>query len=201
MKIPLNRKDAPVKQKKNQVSQGKQIKGPMMNIILIGYRCSGKTSVGKRLAQKLGWLFVDTDDRLVEKDGRSIKEIVEGNGWEGFRRLENEVIQEVCAQDNTVIATGGGAILDPANADVIQKSGEVVWLKVSPQTVKQRMARDEGTDTLRPALTSRGLYEEIIDVLKERNPIYGQTMDIAVDTDDKGIEEIVGQIIKKFFKI
>ena len=64
-----------------------------MNIILIGYRCSGKTSVGKRLAQKLGWLFVDTDDRLVEKDGRSIKEIVEDDGWEGFRRLEKEVVQ------------------------------------------------------------------------------------------------------------
>jgi len=170
-----------------------------MNIILIGYRCSGKTSVGKHLAQKLGWLFVDTDDRLVEKDGRSIKEIVEGNGWESFRRLEKEVIQVVCAQNKTVIATGGGAILDPANVEVMQNSGQVIWLKVSPQTVKQRMARDEGTDTLRPALTSRGLYEEIIDVLKERNPIYEQTMDFSIDTDDKGIEEIVDQIIKKFF--
>ena len=170
-----------------------------MNIILIGYRCSGKTSVGKHLAQKLGWLFVDTDDRLVEKDGRSIKEIVEGNGWESFRRLEKEVIQVVCAQNKTVIATGGGAILDPANVEVMQNSGQVIWLKVSPQTVKQRMARDEGTDTLRPALTSRGLYEEIIDVLKERNPIYEQTMDFSIDTDDKGIEEIVDQIVKKFF--
>ena len=115
--------------------------------------------MGKHLAQKLGWLFVDTDDRLVEKDGRSVKEIVEDDGWEGFRRLEKEVIQEVCAQDKTVIATGGGAILDPANVEVMQKRGQVVWLKVSPQTVKQRMARDEGTDTLRPALTSKGLYD------------------------------------------
>ncbi len=169
----------------------------MMNIILIGYRCSGKTSVGKRLAQKLGWLFVDTDDRLVEKDGRSIKEIVEGNGWEDFRRLEKEVIQEVCAQNKTVIATGGGAILDPANVEVMQKCGQVIWLKVSPQTVKQRMARDEGTDTLRPALTSRGLYEEIIDVLKERNPIYEQTMDFSIDTDNQNVIEITDATMQK----
>ena len=168
-----------------------------MNIILIGYRCSGKTSVGKHLAQKLGWLFVDTDDRLVEKDGRSIKEIVEGNGWESFRRLEKEVIQVVCAQNKTVIATGGGAILDPANVEVMQNSGQVIWLKVSPQTVKQRMARDEGTDTLRPALTSRGLYEEIIDVLKERNPIYEQTMDFSIDTDDQNVIEITDAIMNK----
>lgn len=155
--------------------------------------------MGKRLAQKLGWLFVDTDDRLVEKDGRSIKEIVENEGWEGFRRLEKEMVQRVCAQDKTVIATGGGAILDPANVETLQKSGQVVWLKVSVQTVNQRMAQDEGTDTLRPALTAKGLYAEIIDMLKDRDPIYEKTMDFSMDTDEKGIEEIVDQIIKKFF--
>ena len=169
----------------------------MMNIILIGYRCSGKTSVGKRLAQKLGWLFVDTDDRLVEKDGRSIKKIVESDGWEGFRRLEKEVIQEVCAQNKTVIATGGGAILEPANVEILQNRGQVVWLKVSPQTVKQRMAQDEGTDTLRPALTAKGLYVEIIDVLKDRNPIYEQTMDFSIDTDNQNIMEITEDIMQK----
>ena len=165
-----------------------------MNIILIGYRCSGKTSVGKRLARELGRLFVDTDDWLKEKAGRSISNIVEDDGWEGFRQLEREVIQEVCSRDNTVIATGGGAILDPANVAAMQRNGRVVWLKVSPQKVKQRMARDENTDDLRPSLTSKGLYDEIVDVLKEREPLYEQAMDLVIDTDHKTIDEIVHKV-------
>jgi len=103
-----------------------------MNVILIGYRCSGKTSVGKILAQKMGLSFVDTDELLVEKHGRSVSEIVRNDGWDGFRGLEQAVIQEVCAQDSTVIATGGGAVLDPANVSAMQHSGPVVWLKVKP---------------------------------------------------------------------
>ena len=171
----------------------------MMNIILIGYRCSGKTSVGKHLARKLGWPFVDTDDRLKEKDGRSVKDIVEEDGWEGFRRLEQEVIQEVCSRDGTVIATGGGAILDSANVAAMQKSGRVVWLKVSPPTVQQRMDRDDNTDEQRPALTSKGLYDEIIDVLKARTPLYERAMDVVIDTDDKDTVEIVDAIIREIF--
>ncbi|MEN8246030.1 MAG: shikimate kinase [Thermodesulfobacteriota bacterium] len=168
-----------------------------MNIILIGYRCSGKTSVGKRLAQKLGWPFVDTDDRLKEKHGRPVSSLVEDEGWEGFRRLERDVIREVCAEDRSVIASGGGAILDPENVAAMQNSGRVVWLRVSPQTVKQRMARDENTDELRPALTSKGLYEEIIDVLQARTPIYEQAMDVSIDTDGNNIMEIVDLVMQE----
>ena len=170
-----------------------------MNIILIGCRCSGKTSVGKRLARELGRPFVDTDDWLVEKAGRSVSKIVEDDGWEGFRQLEREVIQEVCSRDNTVIATGGGVVLYPINVAAMQRNGRVVWLKVSPQTVKQRMVRDENTDDLRPPLTSKGLYDEIVDVLKEREPLYEQAMNLSIDTDDKGIEEIVDLIIQDVF--
>jgi shikimate kinase len=171
-----------------------------MNIFLIGYRCSGKTSVGKRLAQKLVWPFVDTDHRLVEKHGRSVKEIVADGGWEGFRRFERGVIQEVCARDKTVIAAGGGAILDPANVQAMQNSGRVVWLKISPQTVKQRMTRDGETDAQRPALTSKGLYDEIMDVLEARTPLYAAAMDVSIGTDGKTIDAIADKIIETFFK-
>jgi len=174
-------------------------KNNTMNIILIGYRCSGKTSVGKRLARELAWEFVDTDDWLMEKAGRSVRNIVEGDGWEGFRQMEKDAILAVCGRKNAVIATGGGAVLDPANVAAMEKSGRVVWLKVSPQIVRQRMIRDENTDDLRPALTSKGLYDEIVDVLKERAPLYEQAMDISIDTDDKGIEEIVDLIIQDVF--
>jgi shikimate kinase len=170
-----------------------------MNIILIGYRCSGKTSVGKRLARELKWGFVDTDDWLMDKAGRSVRNIVEDDGWEGFRRMEKDAIQEVCSRDKTVIATGGGAVLDPANVAAMQKSGHTVWLKVSPQIISRRMTRDENTDDLRPSLTSKGLYDEIVDVLKKRAPLYEQAMDMSIDTDDKGIEEIVDLIIQDVF--
>ena len=169
-----------------------------MNIILIGYRCSGKTSVGVRLARERGRQFVDTDDRLVEKTGRSVSKIVEDDGWKAFRRWEREVVKEVCAQDNTVIATGGGVVLDPTNIAAMQKSGRVVWLKVLPQTVKQRMTQDENTDDQRPSLTSKGLYDEIVDVLTERTPLYEKAMDVAIDTDQKTIDEIVDEIVKGF---
>ena len=106
----------------------------------------------------------------------------------------------MCAEDSSVIASGGGAILDPENVATMQKSGCVVWLRVSPQTVKQRMARDENTDELRPALTSKGLYEEIIDVLQARTPIYEQAMEFSIDTESKTIVEIADKIIKAFIK-
>jgi len=168
-----------------------------MNIILIGYRCSGKTSVGNRLARELAREFVDTDDWLMEKAGRSVRNIVEGDGWEGFRQMEKDAIQAVCGRDNAVIATGGGAVLDPANVAAMQKNGRVVWLKVSPQIVRQRMTRDENTDDLRPSLTSKGLYDEIVDVLKQRAPLYEKAMDMVIDTDDKSIEEIVDRIVQE----
>ena len=170
-----------------------------MNVILIGYRCSGKTSVGKRLARELGRPFVDADDWLVDKAGRSVKKIVADDGWEGFRRLEREAIQELCGRDNTVVATGGGAVVDPANVAAMQKGGHVVWLKVSPQTVKQRMAGDGNTGEQRPSLTEKGLYAEIAAVLEERTPLYAQAMHVAIDTDSKTVDEIAGEIIKKFF--
>jgi len=170
-----------------------------MNVILIGYRCSGKTSVGKILAQKMGLSFVDTDELLVEKHGRSVSEIVRNDGWDGFRGLEQAVIQEVCAQDSTVIATGGGAVLDPANVSAMQHSGPVVWLKVKPETVKQRMALDDDTDVLRPPLTSKGLYAEITAVMNARMPCYEKAMDFSIDTDGQTIIEIVEIVRKKVF--
>jgi len=80
----------------------------------------------------------------------------------------------------------------------MQKSGRVVWLKVLPQTVKQRMTQDENTDDQRPSLTSKGLYDEIVDVLTERTPLYEKAMDVAIDTDQKTIDEIVDEIVKGF---
>lgn len=169
-----------------------------MNIVLIGYRCSGKTSVGQALARILGWPLVDTDDLLVERAGRSVDEIVQGEGWEGFRRLESEVVREACSREGSIIATGGGAVMDPANVAAMQASGCVVWLRAAPATVRQRMAADGRTEALRPALTGKGLYEEIGGVMAARDPLYRRAMNLAVDTENRTIDELAGLILERF---
>jgi len=168
----------------------------MLNIILIGYRCSGKTAVGKSLAKKTGRPFVDTDEMLMKKSGRTVEEIVQKDGWEVFRKMERDTIRVVCQRNRQVIATGGGAVLDPENVRVMKKSGKVVWLKATPETIRMRMTRDEETDALRPALTEKGLYDEISDVLRARVSSYESAMDFSIDTNHRRIVEIVDEIIR-----
>jgi shikimate kinase len=161
-----------------------------MNIFLIGYRCSGKTSVGRQLAHDMRWTFLDTDHLLVEKMGMDIARVVEQKGWGHFRKLEQNVIKDVCQGDLQVIATGGGAVLYDRNVAAMKESGIVVWLKIKPETVKNRMAKDPLNDQLRPSLTGKPLSKEIQDTLLEREPYYRKAMDFFVETDVLGIEEI-----------
>ncbi|MBC8246742.1 MAG: shikimate kinase, partial [Deltaproteobacteria bacterium] len=105
-----------------------------MNIYLIGYRCTGKTTVGKLLAGHLEWDFIDTDDKIVEVAESSIKEIVDTRGWEAFRKMERDVIIKVSSNRSHVIATGGGVILDEENIRIMKQTGSVIWLKASAVT-------------------------------------------------------------------
>ncbi len=166
-----------------------------MNIVLIGYRCTGKSSVGRILAERLGWNFVDTDEIIEEKEGKSIPEIVEEKGWEGFRRVEKEVVKEVSNLDNSVIATGGGVILNEENVCELTKKGWVVWLKARPETIKKRMLEDK--TNIRPGLKGRDPLSEIEDVLRERNPIYEKSADFSIDTDTLSIDEVSEIILKR----
>ncbi len=95
--------------------------GEPYNVFLIGYRCTGKSSVGKSLATRLGWPFIDTDSLLVSESGISIKEIVETHGWEIFRKMEHAVVKQVCIVDRRVVATGGGVVLNEANVNLMKK--------------------------------------------------------------------------------
>ena len=106
-----------------------------MNLILIGYRCTGKTTIGEILAEKLGWPLVDTDTLVQERAGRSIQEIVAEGGWPDFRRREREIIADVAARDRQVISAGGGAVLDEENARALRAGGRVVLLTASPETI------------------------------------------------------------------
>lgn len=167
-----------------------------MNIYLIGYRCCGKTSVGKALSRLLEWQFLDTDAQVVQQSGMSIAEMVATHGWAYFRSREKDVLDQTRFLDRHVIATGGGVILDTDNVRAMQEIGRVIWLKVSPETVRIRMAGDPETLLQRPALTAVGSIDEIGKVLMERQPLYERAAHLALDTDRLDVETICQKIIE-----
>jgi shikimate kinase len=167
------------------------------NVFLIGYRCTGKSSVGKLLSTRLGWSFIDTDSLLVSESGLSIKEIVGKHGWETFRKMEYVIVKQVCILDRRVVATGGGVVLNEANVNLMKKNGRLVWLKAVPETIKTRMMLDQDTEEFRPSLTSIDSFSEIEDTLIEREPFYINAMDFFVDTDERRTDEIADIIIEK----
>jgi shikimate kinase len=139
-----------------------------MNLVLIGYRCAGKTTVGRLLAGRLGWSFLDTDELIEARDGRTIAVMVEQEGWEHFRRLEKKVVAEVSALSRRVIATGGGAVLDPDNVAALRAGGRVVWLEADADTIRRRLVGNGS----RPSLTGEGAAHEAARILAERRPAY-----------------------------
>jgi shikimate kinase len=168
-----------------------------MNLFLIGYRCTGKTTVGKSIAATIGGVFVDTDILLVKNHGKNIKDIIDTEGWDAFRRMEQATLKQICAKDRQVVATGGGVVLAPDNVRMMKGNGRIVWLCASAATIRKRMSGDETTGNFRPALTHRGRMEEIEDMLLERNPYYQDACEFSVHTDDMQVDEIAAKIIKK----
>jgi shikimate kinase len=168
-----------------------------MNIVLIGYRCTGKTSVGKILSERLGKAFVDTDDYIEKKAERPISEMVAEGGWDFFREAEVEAIREIASSDNLIIAAGGGAVLNTDNVNNLKRNGVIILLETTSETILQRMRADEKTEQQRPSLTGKDPLEEIEEVLEMRRPHYRQAMDFAVDTTSKTIEKVVDEILKK----
>ena len=168
-----------------------------MNLFLIGYRCSGKTTVGKAIAETLDWDFVDADILLTAACGKSIKEIIDTEGWASFRRMERSTLEQICAKQRQVVATGGGVVLDAANIETMKSSGQVVWLVATAATIHSRMRADNNTEHMRPALTQKGTLAEIDELLAERRPHYERVSDFFVRTDKMSIDEIVRKIIKK----
>lgn len=166
----------------------------MKNLYLIGYRCTGKTSVGRNLADRLGWTFVDADQRLVDEAGMTVAEIVSRFGWEDFRDRESAVLKNLATGTRQVVATGGGVILRAANRDIMKQTGRVVWLRASVLTIARRMENDSVTGDQRPGLTDQGAIREIETVLNERTPLYTAAMDMAVDTDGRSLDDICGEI-------
>jgi shikimate kinase len=167
-----------------------------MNIVLIGYRCSGKTEVGKILASKLRRDFVDTDELIEENTGCSIESIVSSKGWRYFREIERGLIMEVGGRDSLVIATGGGVVMDGENVNSLRRNGWIVWLNGNAGVLKERMDRDQISGKIRPSLTGADPQKEIEEVLRMRKPLYEETYDFAVDTSTLSAKEVAALIVK-----
>lgn len=169
-----------------------------MNLILIGFRCTGKSSVGKAVAKQLGRRFVDIDDYIEEKEGKTIKEIFDKEGEIGFRRLEREAIKELCKMDNMVIATGGGAVMDEENIRNMKRNGYLVLLEAGPEAIYSRLMNDAKSYNQRPNLTPKAPFEEIKHLLEVRKPFYHNNADIVFDSSTESIDRISKKIISIF---
>lgn len=172
-----------------------------MNLFLIGYRCSGKTTIGKSIAEAIDWLFVDADNMLVEECGKHIKDIVDSEGWEAFRRRERSMLKQICTKKRQVVATGGGVVLDADNVRTMQESGIIIGLGATAETIRKRLLQDMNTANFRPALTDKGLLGEIEEMLSKRNPCYESASDFFIHTDNMPINDIARNIIEKLKKM
>lgn len=162
------------------------------NIVLIGMRGSGKSTVAKLLAQKLNKKYIESDELIVKKNKQTIPEMVKKYGWNYFRDKESEIVKEISTSNGIVISTGGGVVTRLQNIDILKKNGMLIHLNASLETLIKRM----GNDTNRPLLTKKTtLKEETIEVLKQRKQQYKKVADEVIETDDLTPEEVVNKIL------
>ncbi len=163
-----------------------------MNIVLIGYRGTGKTSVGKLLAERLGRQLVSTDAEVIRRAALSVPEIVKQFGWDRFRDLESEVCLELGGKDRLIIDTGGGVILRQQNVDRLKANGVLFWLTATVRTITERI----GGDTQRPSLTgAKSFTDEVEEVLREREPRYKAAADHVIQTDGRSLVQVADAIL------
>jgi shikimate kinase len=163
-------------------------------IILTGYRATGKTMVGRMLAERLHLEFIDMDEMLEARAGQTIRQIVALHGWDQFRLLEGNLLEEMVDRPEGVISTGGGAILHKKVWDRLRQTGLVVWLTADIDTICRRLAKDEKSISQRPNLTDADIYAEVAQVLAEREPFYEKGSHLTVDTSNRTTDEIVHRI-------
>ena len=165
-----------------------------MLLFLIGYRGSGKTTVGRLVADWLGWPFLDADTVLEERYGRSIREIFAAEGEAGFRDKESVVLADLCTRTNLVIATGGGIVLRDENRALLKRHGFVAWLTADPATLLARIQADPTTAARRPALAGGGLAE-IEQLLAVREPLYRTCADVIIPVGALSPEQAADAIL------
>lgn len=172
---------------------------PSSTLFLIGARGTGKSTVGRALAAKLGWGFVDADEHLESAAGASIADIFKTEGEAGFRDRESSTLAELAGRENHVIATGGGVVLREANRERLQ-NGFVVWLRATPEAAFARMQGDPTTAARRPNLTSAGGVEELRTLMATREPLYRDVADFTLDTANLSPEAATDAILTAWMR-
>ena len=162
-----------------------------MKIVLIGFMCSGKSSVGRLLSKRLGWPFFDTDELVEKQVGGSVADIIRTQGEPAFRDVEKKAVQLISLSDSCVISTGGGVPMDPDNMKDLSRNGEIIWLKVSPETVLKRA----GNAKSRPLIDPQDPLASIRKRMNERASFYSQAAH-SIETDLLSQQEIVEKIMK-----
>ena len=163
-----------------------------MNIVLIGYRGTGKSTVARILGQRLKRRVISTDAEIVKEAGQPIPQIVEQFGWDHFRELETRMCRKLQDQTELVIDTGGGLILKEENVKMLKPKGKIFWLTAEVSTIASRISGD----TQRPSLSgTKSFVEEIEEILEIRRPHYQAAADVIIPTDNATPESIVNQIL------
>lgn len=162
------------------------------NIALIGFMGTGKTAVGKLLAEKLGREFIELDALIEKKAVKTIPEIFTQEGETAFREREIEAVKEAAEVKNAVIACGGGVVLNQINTDRLRAKGVVVYLTASPEVILKRTSSDRDE---RPLLVAEDKAEKVRGLLRFRKPFYERAADITVNTSSLGVAEVVEQIL------
>jgi shikimate kinase/3-dehydroquinate synthase len=168
------------------------------NLIITGFSGTGKSLVSKEVARRLNWGFLDTDDEIVKQAGKPIAEIFRQEGEGKFRELERETIRKACQQRQTVIAIGGGAIVDPQNYELLAKTGLIVCLEAKPETIYERLFREAARSPkteVRPLLAGDNPLERIRQLKASRQPYYAKA-DWIIHTDGLSISEVAEEVIR-----
>lgn len=177
-----------------KITEIKFHKRQFSNVLFIGMRGSGKTSVGRILAERLGKKFVDMDIYLEKKHGQKVRDIVLENGWEYFRKLESEACEEISSQKNIVISSGGGIVIDQKNMEMFKNDSVNILLKAEPALLSARIR----TDRNRPELSTQPtLLGELAEVWKKRKELYYSSADFIIDTSKNTPQAIADEIIRK----
>ena len=163
------------------------------NIFLIGPMGVGKSTIGKRLAAATGKRFVDADEEIERKTGVEIDLIFEIEGEPGFRRRESRLIEELAGLSDIVLATGGGAVLDPATRALLKNNGLIVYLTAPPPVLARRTARDRH----RPLLRTGDRLQRIEQLLAERESLYREIADVVIDTSGHSVRDSLDEICRK----
>ncbi|MGL6227050.1 MAG: shikimate kinase [Thermoguttaceae bacterium] len=172
----------------------------LVPLVLVGYRATGKTTLARLLADRLGKIARDSDVLVEQRAGKSIARIFAENGEPFFRDLEATVIRELLEEesDNLVLATGGGAILRDTTRVLLKQSAFVVWLHCSAEMILRRMNEDRQTVSQRPALTDLSALEEVKTLLEKREPFYREVARCSVDTESTPLESLSSHIAREY---